>query len=153
MTRLNRLIGLPVICGEKKLGRVSAVTMARDGGSLAGLAVRGGLGGAKWVPAETILCLGELCVLVRMEVGKRRCPKPFYPGRVSDTGGMRLGRITDARVDERTLAVDALEITFGPLDDLFVGRRWVRDFTIHPLTGDVVVPCEWAEASAKEDGC
>ena len=151
MTRLNRLIGLPVICGEKKLGRVSAATIARDGGRLAGLTVQGGLGSAKWVPAEAILCLGAVCVLVRSEGGKRRGPRPFYPGRVSDTSGMRLGRITDARVDERTLAVDALEITFGPLDDLLVGRRWVRDFTIHPLTGDVVVPCEWAEAGANEE--
>ena len=151
MTRLNRLIGLPVICGEKKLGWVSAGAIARDGGSLAGLAVRGDMGVARWVPAEAILCLGALCVLVRSDGGKRRGFKPFYPGRVSDTGGMRLGRITDARVDEGTLAVDALEITFGPLDDLFVGRRWVRDFTIHPLTGDVVVPCEWAKAGANAD--
>ena len=145
------MIGLPVICGEKRLGRVSAATIARDGGSLAGVAVRGGLGGAKWVPAEGILCLGALCVLVRSGCGRRRGPRPFVPGRVSDTGGMRLGRVTVARVDERTLAVDALEITFGPLDDLLTGRRWVRDFTIHPLTGDVVVPCEWAGTGANEE--
>ena len=152
MTRMNRLIGLPVVCGEKRLGRISGATLARDGGSLAGLTVQGGLSGAKWVPADAIQCLGELCVLAKAEGGRRREPRPFRPGRVSDTSGMRLGRVTDARLDERTLAVDALEITFGPLDDLFVGRQWVRNFTIHPLTGDVVVPCEWAEAGANEEG-
>jgi len=146
------LIGLPVICGEKRLGRVSAATLSRDGGSLAGLTVQGGLSGAWWVPAEAILCLGALCVLVRSGGGRRRGPRPFHPGRVSDTSGMRLGRVADARLDERTLAVDALEITFGPLDDLLVGRRWVRGFTIHPLTGDVMVPCEWAETGANEEG-
>lgn len=151
MTRMNRLIGLPVVCGEKKLGRVSAVMLTRDGISLSGLMVQGGLRSAKWVPAESILCLGTLCVLVKSADGKRQEAQPFRLGRVSDTSGMRLGCVTDARVDEQTLAVDALEITFGPLDDLFTGRRWVQSFTIHPVSGDVVVPCERMDAGTNEE--
>jgi uncharacterized protein YrrD len=148
---MNRLIGLPVICGEKKLGRVSAVTLARDGGRLAGLMVRGGLHGARWVPAEAVLCLGALSILVRADGGKRQEGQTFRLGRVSDTSGMRLGCVTDARLDEQTLDVDALEITFGPLDDLLIGRRWVRGFTIHPVSGDVVVPCGPMDAGAGEE--
>ncbi len=147
---MNRLIGLPVICGERKLGRVSAATLTRDGSRLAGIVVQGGLRSAHWVPAEEILCLGTLCVLIR-SAGRKRQEQPFRLGRVSDTSGLRLGCVTDARLDEQTLAVDALEITFGPLDDLLTGRRWVQSFTIHPGSGDVVVPCERAEAITNEE--
>ncbi len=145
---MNRLIGLPVICGEKKLGRVSAVLLTKGGDRLAGLMVQGGMRSAKWVPAESILCLGTISILVGSGGGKKQEAQPFRLGRVSDTGGMRLGCVTDARLNELTMDVDALEITFGPLDDLFVGRRWVRSFTIHPDSGDIVVPCEPVDAVA-----
>ncbi len=148
---MNRLIGLPVICGEKRLGRVSSVMLTRSGDRLSGLMVQGGLRSARWVPAESILCLGTLSILVRNDGGKRQEAQPFRLGRVSDTGGMRLGCVTDVRIDEQTLGIDALEITFGPLDDLFIGRRWVRGFTIHPDNGDVIVPCEPMDAAVGEE--
>jgi uncharacterized protein YrrD len=143
---MNRLIGLPVVCGEKRLGRVSAVTLTRVGDRVAGLLVQSGLHGAKWIPTEAILCVGAISVLVKADGGGKQSAKPTRLGRVCDTSGMRLGCVTDARLDEQTLAVDALEITFGPLDDLFVGRRWVRSFTVHPESGDIVVPCERMDA-------
>ncbi len=151
MTRMNRLIGLPVVCGEKKLGRVCAVMLTRDGGQLSGLMVQGGLRGARWVPAESIVCLGTLSILIAPGGSKKPEQHPFRLGRVCDTGGMRLGCVTDARLDEQTLAVEALEITFGPLDDLFVGRRWVQGFTIHPGSGDIVVPYVRTDAAAREE--
>lgn len=151
MTRMNRLIGLPVVCGEKKLGRVSAVMLTRCGERLAGLMVQGGLRSARWVPADAIVCLGTLSILVKAGGGKKQEAHPFRLGRVCDTSGLRLGCITDARLDEQTLKVDALEITFGPLDDLFIGRRWVQSFTIHPASGDVVVPCVRLDAGASEE--
>ncbi|MDR3051935.1 MAG: hypothetical protein LBU67_09490 [Oscillospiraceae bacterium] len=151
MTRLNRLIGLPVICGGKKLGRVSATTLTQTGKKLAGLWVQHGLRSARWIPADTILVLGDVSILVCAHPGKQGAARVPRMGRVCDTGGMRLGCVTDVRLDERTLAVDALEITFGPLDDLLTGRRWVQSFTVHPVSGDVVVPCQQAGRGLSEE--
>ncbi len=151
MTRLNRLIGLPVICGEKKIGRVSAAMLARNGASLSGILVQSGLKSARWIPAESIVVIGDVSILVRKSSGEKQKDPSFKLGKVCDTSGMRLGSVTDVRLDERTLAVDALEITLGPLDDLFTGRRWVRSFTIHPISGDVVVPCERMGTGVSEE--
>lgn len=141
MTRMNRLIGLPVLFEGKRVGRVSAASLSPCGTRLEGLFVQSGLAGAKWVPGEQIRVLGEVSVVIGSTPQKRSQGKLFIPGKVSDTSGMRLGSVTDARLDSRTLSVDALEITFGPIDDLLQGRRWVQSFTVQPGSGDVVIPC------------
>ena len=36
--------------------------------------------------------------------------------------------------------MQAIEVSFGPLDDMLYGRRWLQDFTFDHASGDVVVP-------------
>ena len=140
MTRASRLIGLPVVREGRRLGVVDAVRFARDGKKLAGLHVQGIALRAGYLPAESISLLGEFAVLSSDAPSGRE--DRFTLRRVRDTSGLKLGTITDALVDESALSVAALELSFGPIDDLLQGRRWVSSFSVDPRSGDVIVPCD-----------
>jgi hypothetical protein len=63
---------------------------------------------------------------------------------VKDTGGLNLGRVTDAYVNPATLQVTALEITLGLVEELTLGRMVARQFVVHPQPdepGQVLIPC------------
>ena len=78
----------------------------------------------------------------RPQAQKARPGAKFAPA--CDAQGVQLGLITDAAIDEQTLHVTALEISFGPLDDLIGGRRWVHRFTAEAHTGRIVISLpEW----------
>lgn len=130
VTGLNRLIGLSVVVGERQDGRVLRGVLSRDGRRLRGLVVRGGLRGARWVPGEEISLLGDVSVIAKSR--PKRCPKDsgYRLFRVSDTLGARLGIVTDALIDENTLSVVALEVSSGPIDDLFDGRWYATSFAV-----------------------
>ena len=139
MTRANRIIGLPVVFGAKRIGSVLSVPIREDGLALAGLIVQSGLSSPRVVAREHITLLGRSSVMVDAPA-KDRPPVFCRPGRVRDTGGLRVGWVTDMRLDERTLTVDALEVSFGPIDDMLYGRRWMQDFTLDSASGDIVIP-------------
>lgn len=148
MTRANRLIGLPVVREGSRLGVVNAVRFSRDGKQIAGLHMQGNSLRSGYLPAESISLLGEFAVL-STDMPSGRADR-FTLRRVRDTSGLKLGIITDALVDENALSVEALELSFGPIDDLLQGRKWVSAFSVDPRSGDVIVPCNaWMD---KEGG-
>ncbi|MDR1568947.1 MAG: hypothetical protein LBS72_00485 [Oscillospiraceae bacterium] len=145
MTRANRLIGLPVVREGRRLGVVDAVSYSRCGKRLAGLHVQGNALRSGYLSAESISLLGENAVLSVSEPTGRG--DRFTLRRVRDTSGLKLGVVTDALLDETALSVEALELSFGPIDDLLQGRRWVNAFSVDPKSGDVIIPCDaWLEA-------
>ena len=143
MKRLNEVIGLPVMCGGQRMGFVSALCLSPDAHDVIGLNMQRSFRGGIFVPESGIRRLGERFVEIdRPQAQKTRPGAKFAPA--CDTQGMQLGLITDAAIDEQTLHVTALEISFGPLDDLIGGRRWVHRFTAEEHTGRIVISLpEW----------
>ena len=139
MTRANRIIGLPVVYSARRIGNVLSVPIRSDGHALAGVVVQCGLNSPRFIAREHIALLGRSSVMVDAPA-KERPPLFCRPGRVRDTGGLRVGWATDMRLDEKTLTVDAVEVSFGPIDDMLYGRRWMQDFTLDSASGDIVIP-------------
>ena len=141
MTRANRLIGLPVILDGAKIGVVDQLDFSPDARQISALTVQtNGLKSGS-IPACNVQLVGENAVLVTAAPVQRRSGR-FVPGRVRDTSGLMLGIVTDVMVDETTLSVTALELSFGPIDDILTGRRWVKEFSRDPKSGETIVPCE-----------
>lgn len=140
MTRMNRLVGLPIVQGGTRIGVVDAVSPTRCGRHLAGVHMQGRALRAGFIPADVIRVLGANAILVE-DAPLKRTPR-FALRRVRDTSGLKLGQVTDALVDENDLSIQAVEISFGPLDDLLRGRSWVRSYTVDPESGDVIVSCD-----------
>lgn len=124
--RLTRVVGLPVILGERRVGHVERAVLSSDGRQLAGLAIRRGLGSARWVSREMVSVLGEVAVVVHGAPVRMPRPAMDFPRRVSDESGLTLGRVTDAWLRPDTLQTAALEVTLGPIEDLRRGRLRVR---------------------------
>lgn len=143
MKRLNEVVGLPVMCGGQRMGFVSALCLSPDVHDVVGLNVQRTFRSGIFVPESGIRRIGDRCVdILPPQVQKPRAPTRFSPA--CDVQGMQLGLITDAAIDEKTLRITALEISFGPLDDLIGGRRWVHRFTAEAETGRVVITLpEW----------
>lgn len=136
------MIGLPVIINGENAGNVLRGVLTCDGKNLRGIIMRGGIKGARWLPREQISLVGQLSVIAD---GKpRRLPKDsdYRLFRVSDGEGARLGIVTDALLHEDTLRVAALEISTGPLDDLFDGRWFATHYSVRSAgeTGHVTIP-------------
>lgn len=136
--RLTRVMGLPVIRGERQVGHVERAVLSPDGKQLAGLVVRRGLGSARWIVRDGISVLGEVCVIVTS--APVRLPRAIIdaPRRVSDASGLALGRVTDAWLLTDTLQTAALEVTLGPIEDLRRGRLRVNRWTMQ--TNDDCTP-------------
>jgi uncharacterized protein YrrD len=137
MTGTNRLIGLPVILDGEKLGVVDSVSLSRDGKKLSELTVQSSRLRSGCLHGEDIQLIGERAVIAKAKP-YGRCHK-FMPKMVRDTNGLMLGIVTDALVEEETLSVTQLEISFGPIDDILTGRRWVSDFSVNGKTGETIV--------------
>lgn len=142
VTGLKKMIGLPVVIHGETAGSVLRGVLSRDGRRLRGIVIRGGLRGARWLPREQISLVGQLSVIA--EGRPHRLPKDadYRLFRVSDAEGARLGIVTDALLHEDTLQVAGLEISAGPLDDLFDGRWYATSFSVRPAgdTGHVTIP-------------
>jgi len=144
MTGMKRLIGLPVIWDGKQVGTVERGVLSKNGQTLRGLIVREGLRSARWVDAGSISLVGRLSVLCRTQPQKPPRDAAFRLFRVTDANGLRIGIVTDALLDEETLAVTALEISSGPVDDLISGRFFATSFDVksYGVTGHVTIPCK-----------
>ena len=144
MTGMKRLIGLPVILNGRQLGTVERGVLQKDGKALSGLIIREGLRTSRWVDAGSITLMGQLSILCRTMPIKPPRDAAFRLFRVTDANGLRIGIVTDALLDEKTLAVSALEISAGPLDDLIDGRFFATSYDVksYGATGHVTIPCK-----------
>ncbi len=138
--RLMRVLGLPAILGERRVGHVERTAPDVRERRLQGLVIRRGLGGARWVSREGVQVLGDVSLVLRRM--PERLPKTMEaaPTRVTDENGLTLGRVTDAWIRPDTLEITALEVTLGLCEDLRHGRLRVRDWAVQPgLDGEMRV--------------
>ena len=148
MKRLNQMIGLPVTCGERRLGVVASLCLSPDARQLTGMNLRRAFRGCVFIPGAHIRALADEQIEIT-PAAVQKAQKATRLGAACDGKGFKLGLITDAAIEERSLRVEALEISFGPLDDLMRGRCWFRRFTVDPVTGEVVVSVEEKEGVSK----
>ena len=139
--RLNSVLGLPVILRGRMIGRVERAVVTADGLSLRGLAIRRGLGGARWIETRHIVVLGEVSVVIDELPARLPRDADFSLRMVKDTGGMTLGWVTDVFLNPATFRVTGLELTLGLMEELLGGRLIARSWTVVPGTDQVLVPC------------
>ena len=139
MRKLRALVGLPVLCGSRRIGRVVQAQLTGDLMRLEGICVSGGLRGTRYIPAESLQLIGEVAVMA--DDAGRRCRSRAGPMmlRAVSTDGRRVGAITGAWIDEVSLAVTSLELSEGVWDDLLHGRRAVSHYAVNPDSGEVVL--------------
>ena len=135
------MIGLPVVIRGKNAGRVVRGVLTEDGRALRGVVIRGGLRPPRWLRRDQISLVGQLSLLADGKPGRLPRDAGYRLFRVSDADGARLGVVTDALLNEETLRVSALEISFGPVDDLTDGRWYATAYHVQPRgnTGHVTV--------------
>ncbi len=152
MTGLRKLIGLTVVLDGRASGHVAKGVLQRDGRSLRGIVIRNGLQGAKWLRSEQISLIGQVSVIARGEASRMPKDADFRLFAVTDSAGERLGVVTDALIDRETLAVRALEVSSGPVDDLLNGRWYATAYSVHARgkTGHVTIPSVWEEVGDDE---
>ena len=141
MTGLKKMIGLPVILNGKMSGNVMRGVLEKDGRTLRGVVIRSGLSGARWLQRSQIDLLGQFSLIARGRSAKVPRDAVYRLFRVTDPEGERIGIVTDALLNEKTLRVAALEISSGPLDDLMDGRWYATAFHVRPAgeTGHVTL--------------
>lgn len=128
--RLNRVVGLPAILGEKRVGHVERAALTPQARQLQGLVIRRGLGGARWVSRENVAVLGDVSLVLKDAPGPLPRDMAAMVTRVTNGSGLTLGRVTDAWLRPDTLEVTALEITLGLCEDLLHGRLRLREWAI-----------------------
>lgn len=144
MIRLGSLVGLPAALEGRMVGRVEQTVLTPDGHALRGLVVRHGLGGARWVAAAHIAVLGDVSVILDTKPTRLPRDADFTLTSVKDTGGLNLGRVTDAYVHPSTFQVAALEVSLGLVEEISLGRMLARHFVVRPTPddpGQVLIPC------------
>lgn len=151
MRKLRALTGMPVVCGDRRIGRVLRAEVGPDLRALSGIWVAAGLRGTRFIPAEQLQLIGQAAIMAD-DWGRRGRPGAA-PGlrRALSTDGRRLGAITGAEIDELTLAVAALELSAGLWDDLVRARQRVLRYTVDPETGDVIIGPEEDGKEAQAD--
>jgi sporulation protein YlmC with PRC-barrel domain len=118
--KLTKVVGMPVVDTHvaRQAGIVSDVLLDLQGGRVAVLNVRHADGWlVQRIPAEYIYRLGPFTILVAdtvaVDLGPPRLDQRWFPIEsivgleVMTEGGDRVGQITDADLDDKTLAVKA----------------------------------------------
>jgi len=141
--RLGRVLGLPAIVGERLVGHVERAVPDREGRRLRGLVIRRGLGSARWAGSENVGVLGDVSVVLTQPPDRPPKDAEFSLKTVKDESGLTLGWVTDLWLSPESLAITALEVTMGLIEDLRGGRLRVSDWTIQPGedgTAQVLIP-------------
>lgn len=149
MRKIRSLIGMPVIVGKRRAGRVIQAELSEDLTEMTGIWIDAGLKGTRFLPAESLGMLGTVAVMAD-SIGKRRRMKSHtLLRRAVGTDGTRLGAITGAEINELSFRVETLELSCGLWDDLLYGRKRIHRYTLNRENGDVIV---YAAETEKEDG-
>lgn len=139
MRKVRAMIGMPVICRSRKIGRMIQVDITDDLKQMNGIWVDAGLRGTRYIPSESLEMLGRVAIMAD-DCGKRKrlTSSPIFHRAVS-TDGRRLGAITGAEINELSFAVESLELSGGIWDDLFSRRERILHYTVNRETGEVIV--------------
>ena len=159
LTSLNRLIGMPVVWEDKRLGYVERGVTDDAVHRLRGVVIRKGIGAARWIPAQAMKLVGTRCVLLQSGPHPMPEEKRTQLGQVRLTTGERLGQVTDGWLNGLTFRVLALEVSPGPLYRLLGKCAYAAEYRVIRTganSGEVVVPKlqTWAEVqrSIGEEG-
>lgn len=139
MKRLNSLIGMPVVCRSKRVGRTIRGELTDDLTRLKGIWVGAGLRGTRWISSDALQMLGQVAILADELGTRRRMACPPLLRRAISTDGTRLGAVIGAEIDELSFAVTALELSRGLWDDLLNRRLHITTYTANRENGEVVV--------------
>ena len=139
MRTIRAMIGMPVVCRSRRIGRMIQADISGDLRTLSGIWVDAGIRGIRYIPAEDLEMLGSIAIMTD-SCGKRKrlTSSPMFHRAVS-TDGRRLGAVTGAEIDPLSFAVEAVELSCGVMDDLVSGRRRICAFTVNRDTGEVVI--------------
>lgn len=139
MRKIRALIGLPVIVNGRRAGRVVQTALSDDLTELTGLWIAAGFFGTRFIPAESLGMIGQVCVQADHPGYRQRCRASSLFRRAVGTDGSRIGAIIGAEIDEMSFCIESLELSCGLWDDLLVGRKSIRSFSLNQATGDVVI--------------
>lgn len=148
MRKIRALIGQPVVVNNRRVGRVVQPELSPELTELTGLWVDEGILGTRFIPSESLAMLGKVAVMADERGKRKKCKSAALFRRAVGTDGSRLGAITGAEIDELSFRVEALELSFGLWEDLLIGRRRIRQFTLNRETGDVLI--DIAESEKEE---
>lgn len=137
MRKIRNLIGMPVICSRRRIGRLVQADLSEDLRRLEGIWVDGGLKGTRYIPSEQLSMIGERAVIADNRGQRKKCTGRPLLYRAVSTDGSRIGAIVGAEVDEISFLVRALELTRGFWDDLYLGRSRVEAYSLQG--GEVIV--------------
>ena len=138
MRKARSLVGMPVVCEGRRVGRVLRADLSGDLTRMEGVWVGAGIRPARYIPSERLQMLGRVAVMADCGGERKKLAPPPLPARALSTDGQRLGAVTGAEVDELTFRVASLELSGGVWDDLFSGRQRITDWTVNP-DGEVVI--------------
>ena len=149
LTSLRHMVGMPVVWQDRQLGCVERAVADLPCGRLLGVAVRKGVGASRWACADTVMLVGERCVLLDGRPARASCAAPEAPQQVFLTTGQRAGEVMDVLLDAATLRVAALEISQGPVHHLLGQRAYACCYRMH--ADGVVVPrlLTWAQLKSR----
>ena len=136
LTSLQRLIGMPVVLRDCRIGFVERAFADPSLRRLEGVVIRRGLGSARWLRGSQILLAGRTCLLAD--------GTPARMPRIADetvrhaylVTGEYAGVVSDVVLDAETLLAGALEISRSPS-----GR----------LMGQCMYTAQYSAASCKEN--
>ena len=148
--KLRNLIGMPVICHRRKIGRLVQAELSPDLKRMEGVWVDCGLRGTRYIPAEQLSMIGERAVLSDSRGRRRKCNVHSMLRRAVSTDGARLGAIVGAEVDELSFLVSSLELTRGFWDDLRGGRSRVEHYNAQAGGAEIIV-LDSTQAMEKEE--
>lgn len=115
LTSLNRMVGMPVIWQDKKIGSVERGIADPQARHLWGVVVRRGIGAAKWLPSDALVLVGERSVLARRMPESMPDALPSEMNEVYLTNGERVGQVSDGVLGGCSLKMRALEVSPGLL--------------------------------------
>ena len=153
MRTIRGMIGMPVVCRGRRIGRLVQAELEDDLSRLRGIWVSAGPRGTRWIPAEALELLGRVAILSDGCGTRRRMRFAPLFRRATATDGTRLGAVTGAEIDELSFAVTALELSRGFWDDLMTPRPRVRRFTANRETGEILIdPAELEKEGWSDEG-
>lgn len=148
MRKIRSLTGMPVICKQKKIGRLMQAELSEDMLRLEGIWIDAGLMGTRFIPAEQLCLIGDVAVLADGSGQRKRCSAKKLMKRAVSTDGQRIGAIVGAQVDEISFLVRCLELSRGFWEDLLGGRKQIDCYQVHD--GAVIIS-DSAEISSLEE--
>lgn len=148
MRKLKNLIGMPVVCRRRRIGRLVQAELSDDLKRLEGIWVESGLQGTRYIQAEQLSMIGKKAVMADDRGIRRRIDAKPLMRRAVSTDGMRIGAIVGAEIDELSFLVCALELSRGFWDDLQTGRRRILHYNVQERQ---IVILDSAQDNRKED--